>query len=94
LPLEGDGGSFTVLVLETDDRVVTSSTLERGLSKAGVALSTAKRLLVCAYNLTEEVRATLGAVGSLWVAERDFYWTDERYHQIRQPKPHDDGTGA
>ena len=80
---------FTVLLVEAGDRVITSSLLERALNKAGVPLSPAKPLIVCGYNFTEEVRATLGAAGSFCVAERDFHWTDERYHSIRQPKPHE-----
>jgi len=80
---------FTILLVETGDRVITSNLLVRGLNKAGVPLSAAKPLVVCGYNFTEEVRATLAAAGSFCVAERDFHWTDERYHAIRQPKPHD-----
>lgn len=83
-----ESGSFTVLLIDTGDRVVTSPVLKRALAKADVTLTADQRLLVCGYNFTQEVRATLAAAGAFCVSERDSYWTDESYHQIRQAKPH------
>ena len=80
--LRGDG-PFRLVAFSTS-RVVTSRQVAKALD--GVP-DDGQALVAAAPNFTAEARDTLATRGGTPVTDGDYYWTDESYAGIRQPRP-------
>ena len=89
-----DAGPFDVLIITSGTRVVTSRNLDRALGTIAEQRTPGATLIVCAYNFTDEARAALRDEGAIIVAQREWHWTDDSYHHVRQPRGRAAGAGG
>ena len=80
--LRGDG-PFRLLAFSTS-RVVTSRQVARALDDVP---RDGQALVAAAPNFTAEARDLLAAQEGTAVTDGDYFWTDESYMGVRQPRP-------